>query len=262
MIQQNLIRTSCSRQHVNPIFYAENLEPTRIAQSPNVRIESPRTIAIGDIHGCIHALDAILEAINPRRYDTLVCLGDFIDQGRDSRDVIDRLIALQGECRLVTLMGNHEQMLLEALKSKTAMDSWMQAGGFATLNSYVFGAGIEIIPDDHLAFIRGCRDYFESNTHIFTHAGYDADVAMDQQLDYLLRWALLEPPYPTAHCSGKKVVLGHTEQASGDPLDLGHLICIDTACWRHGWLTAMEVNTGELWQASRWGVARSEFANA
>ena len=162
---------------------------------------APRTIAMGDIHGCIHALDSILSAIQPQRYDTLVCLGDFIDQGRDSRDVIDRLIALESECRLITILGNHEQMLLEATKNERALDSWFQAGGFATLNSYVFGAGIEIIPDDHLAFIRGCRD-------------------------------------------------------------LGHLVCIDTACWRHGWLTAIDVDSGETWQASRFGVMRSEFAEA
>ena len=221
----------------------------------------PRTIAIGDIHGCIHALDSILHAIEPRRYDTIVCLGDFIDQGRDSRDVIDRLIALEKECRLVTILGNHEQMLLEALKSDSALDSWFQAGGFATLNSYVFGAGIDIIPEDHLAFIRSCRTHFETQTHAFTHASYAADLPFDEQPDYLLRWSLLEPPYPSPHLSGKQVIVGHTEQASGEPLDLGHLVCIDTACWRHGWLTALEVNTGEIWQSSRFGVMRSAFVS-
>ena len=223
---------------------------------------APRTIAIGDIHGCIHALDAVLESIQPKRYDTIVCLGDFIDQGRDSRDVIDRLIKLETECRLITILGNHEQMLLEALKSESALNAWFQAGGFATLNSYVFGARIEIIPQDHLAFIRGCRPYFETSTHIFTHAGYDPELPMNEQPDYLLRWALLEPPYPTRHVSGKKVIMGHTEQPDGNPLELGHLTCIDTACWRHGWLTALEVSTGEIWQASRWGVMRSEFEAA
>ena len=222
----------------------------------------PRTIAIGDIHGCIHALDALLEVIEPRRSDTLVCLGDFIDQGRDSRDVIDRLIALQDECRLVTILGNHEEMLLEALESPRALDAWFTAGGFATLNSYVFGASIDVIPPDHLKFIRQCRDYFETSSHIFTHAGYAPDLAMEDQPEYMLRWALLEPPYPAPHCSGKQVVVGHTEQASGDPLDLGHMVCIDTACWRYGWLSALEVNTGEIWQTSRWGVMRSEFAEA
>ena len=223
---------------------------------------SPRTIAIGDIHGCIHALDALLDAIEPRRSDTLVCLGDFIDQGRDSRDVIDRLIALQDECRLVTILGNHEEMLLQARNSERASEAWIAAGGFATLNSYVFGASIEIIPPDHLKFIRECRSYFETRTHIFTHAGYAWDLPMADQPEYLLRWALLEPPYPLPHSSGKKVVVGHTEQSSGDPRDLGHLICIDTSCWRYGWLTALEVNTGEIWQTSRWGVMRSEFAEA
>ena len=82
---------------------------------------------------------------------------------------------------------------------------------------------------------------------------------MDDQPEYLLRWALLEPPYPSPHASGKKVVVGHTEQSSGEPLDLGHVVCLDTACWRHGWLTAMEMHTRQLWQFSRWGVSRSAF---
>ena len=221
---------------------------------------SPRTIAIGDIHGCVHALDTILAEIQPKRYDTIVCLGDFIDQGRDSRDVIDRLMQLHDKCRVVTILGNHEEMLLEALDSKHALESWIIAGGFATLNSYRFGGSVDVIPADHIDFIRGCRDYFETNTHIFTHAGYDAELPLEEQPEYCLRWALLEEPYPPPHISGKKAVVGHTEQASGDPLDLGYLICIDTACWRHGWLTALEVNTGEIWQASRFGVPQREFA--
>lgn len=221
--------------------------------------QTPRTIAIGDIHGCIHALDGLLERIRPVAADTIVCLGDFIDQGRDSRDVIDRLIDVSSQCLLVTILGNHEEMLLEALENRRAFDAWVAAGGFATLNSYCFGAGIEVIPDDHLDFIRGCRGYYETDTHIFTHANYDPALPMAEAPEYLLRWSLLEPPYPAPHMSGKTVVAGHTEQASGDPHDLGHLVCIDTACWRYGWLTALDVASGRTWQVSRWGVAREEF---
>ena len=220
----------------------------------------PRTIAIGDIHGCIHALDKLLELLAPSTDDTLVFLGDFVDQGRDSRDVLDRLITLAGECRLIPILGNHEEMLLEALHNENALKSWLNAGGFATLNSYVFGANIDVIPEDHLRFMRECRPYYETESHIFTHAGYDPALAMNQQPEYALRWALLEEPYPDPHVSGKKVVVGHTEQASGNPLDLGHMICIDTACWRYGWLTALDVDSGQLWQVSRWGVPREEFA--
>jgi len=221
--------------------------------------ERPRTIAIGDIHGCVHALDTLLEKIAPQSGDTIVCLGDAIDQGRDTRDVLDRLIELSGQCRFVLILGNHEEMLFESLHNPAALDSWVQAGGFATLNSYRFGGSIDVIPQDHIDFLRGGRDFFETDTHIFTHAGYDPALPMSQQPEYALRWALLEEPFPGPHRSGKKVVLGHTEQTSGEPLDLGHLVCIDTACWRYGWLTALEVHTGNLWQVSRWGVGREAF---
>src|SRR5688572_5615875 len=59
-----------------------------------------RLIAIGDIHGCIHALEALLEAIKPTPSDQVVVLGDFIDGGRDSNLVVERLRAMEQECRL------------------------------------------------------------------------------------------------------------------------------------------------------------------
>jgi hypothetical protein len=71
-----------------------------------------RTIAIGVIHGCSAALDALLEAIGPRPDDIIVTLGDYINRGPDSRGVLDRLIDLIRRCRLVPLLGNHDQMLL------------------------------------------------------------------------------------------------------------------------------------------------------
>jgi len=215
-----------------------------------------RVIAVGDIHGCVHALDAILDAIDPRGDDCIVQLGDIIDFGRDTGEVIDRLLAVQATCRLVTLMGNHEEMLLGALESDGLRDTWLMCGGIETLNSYRFGAGIEVLPDAHLAFLRGGLDYFETATHAFLHANYDADVPFSRQPPYMLRWALLDPPGPGPHCSGKSVVVGHTEQQSGEIFDLGYVRCIDTACHRDGWLTALDVTSGQVWQASRWGVLR------
>jgi hypothetical protein len=70
-----------------------------------------RTIAIGDIHGCRDALAALIDAIGPGPDDTLVTLGDHIDRGPDSRGVIDQLLALASRCRLVPLLGDHEEMV-------------------------------------------------------------------------------------------------------------------------------------------------------
>ena len=89
---------------------------------------SPRTIAIGDIHGCSAALDALLKAIQPRPEDCIVTLGDYINRGPDSRGVIERLIELKDRCRLVSLLGNHDQMLLDVQSGKcpsTGSSAWV-----------------------------------------------------------------------------------------------------------------------------------------
>ena len=153
-------------------------------------------------------------------------------------------------------MGNHEEMLLGALTSEQLKQSWLMCGGVSTLNSYRFGGDIDVIPDEHFEFIRRCRPFYETNSHIFVHANYIADLALEEQPEHVLRWSLLEQPYPEPHCSGKTVLMGHTEQRNGEILNLGHALCIDTYCHGYGWLTAVDVNSGEVWQTSRWGALR------
>jgi serine/threonine protein phosphatase 1 len=215
-----------------------------------------RQIAIGDIHGCVHALDALLNAIAPTPRDELIFLGDLIDQGADSREVLQHIIDLKRRTSVVLIRGNHEEMLLAATENEKALRYWENCGGVATLNSYRFGGRLDDIPKDHWLLLDECRDYYETDTHIFTHASYSPHLPMQYQPDYQLRWALFEPDRLEPHVSGKPVLVGHTEQKNGDILDLGFATCIDTACWRYGWLTALEVHTRELWQASRWGLLR------
>ncbi len=221
-----------------------------------VNSQPERIVAIGDIHGCVHALEALLDVLDLRAGDTLVCLGDVIDQGRESRDVLDLLIHLGSRCRLVTIRGNHEEMLLAALESERAKESWLMCGGVSTLNSYRFGADIDVIPPAHLDFIAGTQDYFETDNYLFTHANYLPDAPPQEWPAYVLRWSLLEEPPPGPHFSGKPVVVGHTEQRDGEVLDLGYVKCIDTACYNYGWLTALDLPSGEIRQASRWGALR------
>ena len=216
-----------------------------------------RVIAIGDIHGCIHALVALLEAIQPSHEDQIVVLGDFIDQGHETRSVIDRLIELGNECQCVCLMGNHEEMLLAAVAdNEGALQYWLDCGGQQTINSYRFAGSVDDMPSEHLRFINACRDYYETDTHIFVHANFDPACELERQPIHTLRWELLEPDEVRCHKSGKKVILGHTEQRSGEVLDLGCVKCIDTACWRYGWLTGIDVCSGHIWQASRFGHLR------
>jgi len=221
-------------------------------------LESGRLIAIGDLHGCAQALEALLDEIAPRPDDRLVFLGDLIDKGRNTRETLDRLIRLQRECRVVLIQGNHEELLYAARMSREARKFWEACGGTEMLTSYRYGARLEDIPKAHWDLLDGCVPYFETDDFIFTHASYLPDLPMPDQPGHQLRWTLFDPHEVRPHLSGKTVVVGHTEQLGGAIVDLGFAMCIDTACWRYGWLTAVELPSRRLWQLSRWGIPRDE----
>jgi len=219
-------------------------------------MDAARQIAIGDVHGCVHALDTLIDAISPTPSDQLIFLGDMIDQGPDTRDVLDRIIELKQRTSLVLIQGNHEEMLYAARENEQALRFWEECGGVSMLNSYRFGGSLADIPKEHWDLLDECRAYYETDGFIFTHANYLPDLPMPSQPGYQLRWALFEPGSIRPHTSGKPVLVGHTEQLDGEIVDLGFAICLDTACRRYGWLTAMEVSTRQIWQASRWGILR------
>jgi serine/threonine protein phosphatase 1 len=225
-----------------------------------------RTIAVGDAHGCSAALAALIRAIDPTPLDTLVFLGDYIDRGPDSRGVLEQVIALAQRCTVVSLLGNHEEMLLAALEGgQSEIRFWLKFGGTEALASYGYRGDPDLrpadlrslIPREHVDFLKSCRDHFETVRHIFVHAYYDPDRPLHGQPWGGLRWTSL-PPIPKPHCSGKVAIVGHTPQRSGEILDLGFIKCIDTFCHGGGWLTALEVEGGRgVWQADQAGALRS-----
>ncbi len=213
-----------------------------------------RTIAIGDIHGCAPALATLIDVIKPTASDVIVPLGDYVDRGPESPQVLDLLIELVDRCQLIPLLGNHEAMMLDAIESPETRDFWCRVGGQDTLDSY--GGSLDEIPPDHLVFLRGLKRYHETHAHLFVHANYDAGLPLDQQPDRLLLWEHVAYTLPGRHCSGKTAVVGHTPQVTGEILDLDYLVCIDTYCVGGGWLTALDVESGEIWQASPDGGMR------
>ncbi len=214
-----------------------------------------RTIAIGDIHGCAQALAALLDKVGPTSDDRVVFLGDYIDRGPDTRGVLDRVLELRRLCEVVALLGNHETMLIESLQKGNPLSFWLaQCGGSATLSSY--GGSLRNIPPDHVDFFSSCRRFFETSSHLFVHANYNAHQPLEEQSDEVLLWQHLSWSVPTPHRSGKQVIVGHTPQRTGKILNLGHLLCIDTACFAGGWLTALDVDSGESWQANQAGETR------
>ena len=221
-----------------------------------------RTIAIGDIHGCRDALAALIDAIQPDSSDTIVTLGDYLDRGPHSRGVVEYLIGLSKRCRLIPLMGNHEEMLLDALRDISNLRKWLTCGGADCLRSYGWAPGgpkralAGWFPESHLTFLASCRAYFETPTHLFLHAGYVPELPMSLQPALALRWRVTDAATAVPHSSGKIAIVGHTRQLSGEVLDMGFLMCIDTNCARDGWLTAIDVGVGRIWQANRDGRLR------
>jgi serine/threonine protein phosphatase 1 len=215
---------------------------------------SSRLIAIGDVHGCSQALATVLDQIAPSPGDTIVTLGDYIDRGPDSRGVVEQLLVLQDRCRLRPLLGNHEVLLLAALQGERELLFWRNCGGAATLASY--GGRLDDIPAEHLEFLRACRPYFETPEYLFVHANYDPHLPLEEQDPEVLFWKHLLYGVPARHRSGKTAVVGHTPQPDGNVLDLGHLLCLDTYCFGNGYLTAMDLETREIWQADKFGHRR------
>lgn len=219
-----------------------------------------RTLAIGDIHGCFQALSTLVEAARLSPDETLITLGDYVNRGPESKAVLDWLIDRSREGRLIPLMGNHEIMMLRARESEHALANWLNSGGSQTLTSYsLFGddGSLADIPEAHWDFLENrLLKFHETERHLFVHARLVPDLPLEEQPDYLLFWESLEEDVPP-HDSGKTVICGHTSQKSGEPWNLGHTVCIDTAACKGGWLTCLDVDTGDYWQANEAGETRT-----
>ena len=206
-----------------------------------------RVIAIGDIHACSIAFSRLIDAIQPGPCDTIVTLGDYVSRGPDGRGVIDQLIALRDRCTLVSLLSNHDQLLLQnrCMRTEIAGQPLRDPGN-----------GSERFRDEHFLFLETCEMFFEIDTHFFVHANYDPKKRIADQDPFTMLWLSLDAHMPRRHFTRKTAIVGHTSQKSGEILDRGYLKCIDTFCHGGGWLTAMEVRTGQQWQVDQNGIDR------
>lgn len=214
-----------------------------------------RTLAIGDIHGCLAAFDALLALLAPTGADTVVVLGDCVDRGPDSRGVIARVRELATSTTVIPILGNHEEMMLAAAGRDSGDLEWLDCGGASTLASYGLHDPAKL-PAADLDFIRTWRDWYETDDYFFAHGNYEASLPLADQLWHELRWRPLRWHLPGWHVSGKRAVLGHSAQKNGEVLDLDQLLCIDTYCHGGGWLTAFCAETGQIWQVNSQGQRR------
>ena len=233
---------------------SEPKKPRRLSAQPR------RTFAIGDIHGCYVALRTLLDELRCDSDDLIVFLGDLVDRGPDSYRVVETVRELVQSGRAICMLGNHEQMALDAQESAENLRFWLQVGGAQTLESYKTQTGLLAVDPAHLAFFReDCLPFFEDEEYLYAHACIDPAVPMPEQSQHDLQWTKWFDQGP--HFSGKTIVLGHTTRRDGRPLDVAHTVCIDTFCFGGGWLTGFETTSGTFHQANEKGE-RQSFARA
>ena len=212
-------------------------------------------------------MDALVKAIDPKDNDVIVALGDCVNRGPDSEGVLDRLIALEEECKLIPLLGNHDEMLVQLLIDARiqphSLAIWLRMGGDATLASYgarpgkISWADLARIPPKHAAFLERRRPERETARHVFVPSNFDRRCrSISSHLSCCAGNRCVTSF--NAHCSGKIVIAGHSSQKTGEILDLGYLVCIDTYCYGGGWLTAFDVDTREIWQTNSHGEVASQ----
>jgi serine/threonine protein phosphatase 1 len=216
-----------------------------------------RVYAVGDVHGRDDLLENLLGRIldhasghGPAR-NVLVMLGDYIDRGPQSRQVIDRLLAIDWlGWETVFLRGNHDQTLLDFLADPNAYRIWRNFGAPETLLSYgvrppLFDSEAEFakardalavaIPRSHLDFLAGLTAMYEEGDYVFVHAGVRPGVPLERQAMEDLLWIredflLSERPFE------KVVVHGHTPVPS--PVRRPNRLGLDTGAHATGCLTA------------------------
>jgi serine/threonine protein phosphatase 1 len=209
-----------------------------------------KIFAIGDIHGSFDQLKELMQKI-PIDFvdDTLVFIGDYIDRGPDSVEVIDYLLDLKHRHPgIIFLKGNHEDML-EKFLDGTDRFTYLLNGGQETLDSYLRAfksAGAFPIPSDHMAFFKSLRLYYETEAYIFVHAGLRPKVPLASQETEDLLWIRDKFIYSRYHF-GKTVIFGHTPLE--EPLVEANKIGIDTgAVYGHA-LTCVQLPEIEFIQA-------------
>jgi serine/threonine protein phosphatase 1 len=225
-----------------------------------------RAYAIGDIHGRLDLLQDLLAKIHaelqhqPARKTLLVFVGDLIDRGPTSAQVIERLRTYNRDgIRTVFLLGNHEEVLLRILGGEAALiDKWRWFGGAECLQSYgvdpeqlkhatideALAIVRDAIPSEHVRFLESFSDSCRFGDYLFVHAGIRPGIELEQQSQNDLRW-IREPFLMDESDHGCVVVHGHTitREVEERPNRIG----IDTGAYRSGVLTALAIEGTDRW---------------
>ena len=225
-----------------------------------------RAYAIGDIHGRLDLLEQLIARIEddivarPAAQNVVVFLGDLIDRGPESAQVVQRLRTWQPrDARTIFLCGNHEEVLLRVLAGEpTVLNDWLKFGGAECLASYgldaerlgdqhetvALAAIKRAVPAEHQAFLATFADTFRFGDYLFVHAGIRPGLAVAAQSQKDLRW-IRDPFLDDSRDHGFVVVHGHTISETVE--ERTNRVGIDTGAYRSGVLTAMAIEGTGRW---------------
>jgi serine/threonine protein phosphatase 1 len=220
--------------------------------------EGRRVWAVGDVHGCIDLLQALVTQIlvmqsmlQPAR---IIFLGDYVDRGPSSRAVLDFLSDFQMRQAISAsfIRGNHDHMMMEFLSKPEAGPSWKAIGGASTLSSYgvtpppdhaspavwklVWAQFKAAVPLAHRIFLESLSSSLEEGDYFFTHAGIVPGKSLDRQNPKDLMW-IRNRFLQDQRVASKIVVHGHTPAAM--PHSDHRRIGVDTGAYASGELTAV-----------------------
>ena len=219
---------------------------------------SGRIFVVGDLHGCVNELNVLLEGLALTSADSLIFLGDYIDRGAASRQVVDRLIRLRDEGpRCVFLKGNHEDMFLDFMGLPGHYgNAFRFNGGGPTLCSYGLEGreGPEVadrLPPAHLEFFLGLQSYVTVDNFLCVHAGINPLRSLAEQSEEDLFW-IRDEFIRNRHRLPYTVVFGHTPQREVF-VDLPYKIGIDTGLVYANKLSCLELPACTLVQVRRGG---------
>ena len=219
--------------------------------------------AIGDIHGCLNELTSLHKKILTYdkfevKNDIIIYLGDYIDRGKKSKEVINQILKLKDKnIKTINLMGNHDELMIDFLFNKNNnIKDWLNFGADFTFRSY----GIEVvefikdgfedvviddlrnsllkkIDNSHLDFFKNLKTSFSTEKYLFVHAGIDPYKKLSEQSEKDFLWSRSEKFFSKDFKSEKIIVHGHTpeENIVNDP----YRINVDSGCYFSGKLSSV-----------------------
>lgn len=198
-----------------------------------------RTYAIPDLHGRLDLLDRAIEAIARHadgRSCTIITLGDYVDRGPNSRQVVERVMTWRPiGAKVVNLKGNHEAMMSAVCANQAELDWWIGNGGGETLASYGLGStlsDLRAIPAGHLEWIVNLPLLHVDRHRIFVHAAIDPKAPLDQQNEETLLWKRYPGGSDVGH-GQRHVVHGHHADQHA-PVAGKHKTNLDGMAWKTG----------------------------